>query len=304
VPAHVAVLADGGARAIDLPGRASSPAPETLVTPHAVTFEAADGMRIPAQLFLPPAGAPGAGGRRPAVVFFHGGPRRQMLLGWHYRLYYHHAYSLNQYLASRGMVVLSVNYRSGIGYGRDFREATDYGAAGASEFNDVTGAARYLRSRDDVDPARIAAWGGSYGGYLTAMALARAPDLYATGVDIHGVHDWNAVIRNFHPEYDPLRRPETAAKAWASSPLASLDRWRAPVLVIHGDDDRNVPFSETVDLVARLRTRGVEVEQLVLPNEVHTFLRHESWVRVCTATVEYLQKKLSPAAAGHTGGDR
>ena len=75
--------------------------------------------------------------------------------------------------------------------------------AGASEFNDVLGAGVYLRNRADVDPQRIGLWGGSYGGYLTAMGLSRASDLFAAGVDIHGVHDWNIVIRNFVPAYDP-----------------------------------------------------------------------------------------------------
>src|SRR5207247_1874742 len=118
----------------------------------------ADGLPIHGQLFLPPGAA---GARRPAVVFFHGGSRRQMLLGWHYMYYYYNAYALNQYLANSGYVVLSVNYRSGIGYGLNFREAQHYGASGGSEYADVQGAGVYLRSRADVDPARIGAWGGS-----------------------------------------------------------------------------------------------------------------------------------------------
>src|SRR5208282_2214441 len=109
-------------------------------------------------LFIP-AGAR-SGERHPAIVFFHGGSRRQMLLGWHYMQYYHNAYALNQYLASRGYIVLSVNYRSGIGYGMEFREALNYGPTGASEFHDVRGAGLYLRSRPDVDPARIRLRGG------------------------------------------------------------------------------------------------------------------------------------------------
>src|SRR5712692_7352852 len=112
-----------------------------------------------------------------------------MVLAWHYSEYYHNAYALNQYLAGRGYVVLIVNYRSGIGYGVEFREALNYGARGASEFNDVLGAGLYLRSRADVDPRRIGLWGGSYGGYLTALGLARASDLFAAGVDLYGVHD-------------------------------------------------------------------------------------------------------------------
>src|ERR1700752_1249887 len=134
-------------------------------------------MRIHGQLFLPPDLAPGE--KRPAMVFFHGGSRRQMLLGWHYMDYYHNAYGMNQYLTSLGYIVLSVNYRSGIGYGLDFREALNYGASGGSENLDVMGAGVYLAGRADVDPKKIASWGASYGGLLTAQALARASDLYA-----------------------------------------------------------------------------------------------------------------------------
>ncbi len=138
-----------------------------LVRPEPVMITAADGMSIHAQLFLPPANK--AGEKRPALIFCHGGSRRQMLLGFHYMYYYSNAYAMNQYLANQGYVVLAINYRSGIGYGLNFREALHYGATGASEFNDVIGAGLYLKSRPDVDPKRIGLWGGSYGGYLTAL---------------------------------------------------------------------------------------------------------------------------------------
>ncbi len=142
------------------------------MVPQQVIYQATDGMQIHGQLFLPPNSRPGE--KHQAVVFMHGGSRRQMLLGWHYMDYYNNAYAMNQYLASLGYVVLSINYRSGIGYGMEFREAINYGAAGASEFNDVEGAGLYLRGRADVDPQHIGLWGGSYGGYLTALGLARA----------------------------------------------------------------------------------------------------------------------------------
>ena len=247
-------------------------------------------MQIHGQLFLSHNLQPGA--RHPAVIFFHGGSRRQMLLGWHYMYYYNNAYALNQYLASQGFIVLSVNYRSGIGYGRDFREAENYGARGASEFNDVIGAGLYLRSRPDVDPARIGLWGGSYGGYLTALGLARASDLFAAGVDFHGVHNWNIVIRNFSPSYDPEKQQDAARVAFESSPMAAVKGWRSPVLLIHGDDDRNVPFSETVTLVEALRKQRVEFEQLIFPDEVHDFLTHERWLRAYHAAADFLKKKL------------
>ncbi|HKJ00856.1 MAG TPA: prolyl oligopeptidase family serine peptidase, partial [Longimicrobiales bacterium] len=288
-PAHTEVVADGGRRSV---GPALPPAfpMDRLVEPRQVVFRAADGLSIHGQLFLPPDHRPGQ--RHPAVVFFHGGSRRQMLLGFHHRDYYHNAYAFNQVLASRGYVVLAVNYRSGIGYGMEFREALNYGATGASEFNDVLGAGLYLQSRDDVDGERIGLWGGSYGGYLTALGLSRASDLFAAGVDLHGVHDWNVVIKNFVPDYVPEAHPAFSALAFASSPMAFLDGWRSPVLLIHGDDDRNVPFSESVDLAESLGRRGVEYEQLILPDEVHGFLLHRSWVAAYEAALDFLDRKL------------
>ena len=264
-----------------------------LIVPQQVVLTAADGMPIHAQLFLPPAST--AGRPHPAVVFFHGGSRREMLLGWHYMYYYSNAYAMNQYLASRGYVVLSVNYRSGIGYGLNFREALNYGAAGASEFNDVLGAGLYLRGRSDVDPARIGVWGGSYGGYLTAMALARASDLFAAGVDLHGVHDWNLGITNFDPTYAP--DADAARLAFESSPLASVKTWRSPVLLIQGDDDRNVSFSQTVRVAAALREQGVPVEQHVFPDEIHDFLLWRDWVEAYRLGADFFSRKLVAPAA-------
>jgi dipeptidyl aminopeptidase/acylaminoacyl peptidase len=296
-PAHPGVrLASGEIQEL-APGSIPAAYPSNqLVTPQPVVFNGADGMPIRGQLFLPR----GATGRRPAAIFFHGGSRRQMLLGWHYLDYYHKTYALNQHLASRGFVVLSVNYRSGTGYGLEFREALNYGATGASEFNDVLGAGLYLRGRSDVDPARVGLWGGSYGGYLTALGLSRASDLFAAGVDIHGVHDWNVVVRNFVETYDPRARQDTARLAFDSSPMASLDGWRSPVLLIHGDDDRNVPFSETVTLAEELRKRGVELEQLIFPDEIHGFLLHRRWVQALEASADFLQRKLGGKQTGTT----
>ena len=271
---------------------ASFPA-ASLVAPKAVVFSAADGLQIHAQIFMPPNAK--SGQTHPAMIFFHGGSRRQMLLGFHYMDYYHNSYAMNQYLASLGYVVLAVNYRSGIGYGLDFREALNYGATGASEFNDVIGAGLFLRSRPDVDPKRIGLWGGSYGGYLTALGLARASGLFAVGVDFHGVHDWNNVIRNFVPAYDPGKDADRARIAFESSPISSVATWRSPVLLIHGDDDRNVPFHESVLLVEALRKHHVPFEQLVFPDEIHGFLTHKRWLEAYTATADFLAKYLNPA---------
>jgi dipeptidyl aminopeptidase/acylaminoacyl peptidase len=291
VPVRAAVVASG--HIVDLaPQAIPADFPSAkFVAPQQVIFPAADGLEIHGQLFVPTGIA--SGERRPAMAFFHGGSQRQMLLGWHYMEYYSNSYAMNQYLASIGYIVLSVNYRSGIGYGLNFREALNYGASGASEFNDVLGAGLYLKGRSDVDPTRIGSWGGSYGGYLTALALARASDLFAAGVDMHGVHDWNLELPTFSPNYDPHEHAEIAHLAFDSSPIASVSTWRSPVLLIHGDDDRNVPFAETELLVNALRRQKVEFEELIFPDEIHDFLLRRDWVRAYTASAEFLNRKLA-----------
>lgn len=267
-----------------------------LVVPEHVTFAAPDGLTVHGQLFKASRGP----GRGPAVVFVHGGPPRQMLLGWHYRYYYAGSYALNQYLASRGYVVLSVNYRLGIGYGYDFQHPERAGVRGASEYQDVVAGARYLQGRPDVDPARIGIWGGSYGGYLVALALGRNSDVFAAGVDIHGVHDRAglpaeelraaALVGDGVSEADLA---EAVRVAWASSPAAWVGTWRSPVLLVHGDDDRNVRVEQTVDLVQRLRAAGVRFEELVVPDDVHGFLLHRNWRRVYAAAAAFFDRTLA-----------
>ncbi len=258
---------------------------DQLIEPEQVIFKAADGIEIHGQFFKPK----GVTGKAPAVVFMHGGPIRQMLLGWHYSYYYHNAYAMNQYLASRGYAVLSVNYRAGIGYGRAFREAKHRGARGASEYQDIVAAGKYLKSRSDIDAKRIGLWGGSYGGFLTAMGLARDSDMFAAGVDLHGVHDWSARVGRGPGGGGS---PELIKLARESSPISSVDKWKSPVLLIHGDDDRNVAFNQTVDLVRKLREHGVQFEELVFPDEVHDFLRHQDWLRAYHAAVDFFDRKL------------
>ena len=259
---------------------------KALVEPQTAIFHTADNYEIHGQLFLPKNLKPGE--KRPALIFIHGGSMRQMLLGWHYMYYYSNSYSMNQYLANRGYVVLAVNYRSGIGYGRAFRQAPGRAGRGASEYQDIVAAGKYLQSRADVDPKRIGLWGGSYGGYLTAMGLARNSDLFAAGVDMHGVHDWPT--DNWDGKNIPL---ELTKLAHDSSPVTAVDTWKSPVFFIHGDDDRNVYFSQTVDLVARLRARNVEIEQLIFPDEIHDFLLHKDWLAAYHATADFFDRKLN-----------
>ncbi len=287
-----------GRAAVKMPNAASRDlAPETIpadypmdeqVVPQQVIFKSADGMMIHGQLFQPK-----TGGKHPAIVFYHGGSRRQMLLGWHFMDAYAYFYGANQYFASKGYVVLSVNYRSGTGYGLNFREALNYGASGGSENNDVLGAGVYLANRPDVDAKRIGVYGGSYGGLLTAQALARASGLYAAGVDMMGVHDWTSTGGSAaSPSLDPDKQRDQRRLAFESSPMAAMSTWKSPVLLIHGDDDRNVAFNQTVILTEALRAQGVPFEELIFPDEVHDFLWFEHWIVGLKAADEFFDRKL------------
>jgi dipeptidyl aminopeptidase/acylaminoacyl peptidase len=277
-----------------------------LVTPEHVTFKSEDGVTVHGQLFKP-AGAPtasGAAARAPAIVFVHGGPQRQMLLGWHYMFYYTNSYALNQYLASRGFIVLSVNYRLGIGYGFDFHQPANAGARGASEYLDVIAGGRYLQTRSDVDAARVGIWGGSYGGFLTAMGLGRNSDVFKAGVDLHGVHhrvqlssDALQAAASVGDGVTQAQLDEAARVAWSSSPASTVKTWKSPVLLIHGDDDRNVRVDQTVDLVQRLAAAGVSFEEIILPDEIHDFLLYRNWLRANRATADFFDRKLKPSAA-------
>ncbi len=266
-----------------------------LISPEHVIIKAPDGTPVHCQLFR----SDGGEARRPAVIFVHGGPPRQMLLGWHYMFYYANCYAMNQLLASRGFIVLSVNYRLGIGYGYEFHQPEGGGARGAVEYQDVLAAGRYLQGRPDVDAKRIGIWGGSYGGYLTALALGRNSDVFAAGVDIHGVHNRvsqvNLDLLTSGIVGDGISEAEVreALKvAWESSPVASVPTWRSPVLLIHGDDDRNVRFDQTTDLVQRLASKGVAFEELVIPDEIHDFLMYRTWMTVYEATLGFFERRL------------
>jgi dipeptidyl aminopeptidase/acylaminoacyl peptidase len=260
-----------------------------LVTPKKVVFKAPDGVDIHGQLFE----AAGGPTKKPAIVYVHGGPPRQMLLGWHYSDYYSNAYAQNQYLASRGYVVLSVNFRLGIGYGYDFHRPPNAGVQGASEYQDVKAGGEYLQRLQQVDPKRIGIYGGSYGGYLTALALARDSQLFAAGVDIHGVHNWTAERAQplLAPSYEKPPDVQNALDvAWKSSPVADIATWKSPVLLIHGDDDRNVRFNQTTDLVRRLDKAGVSYEELVIPDDTHHFMRHANLLKVNVAVVGFFDR--------------
>jgi dipeptidyl aminopeptidase/acylaminoacyl peptidase len=262
----------------------------TAPAPKALRLKATDDGTFPAQLFLPAGKGP-----HPALVYVHGGPPRQMFPAFHFMGYYANDYAINRRLAEKGYVVLSVNYRSGTGYGRDFREPANRGWRGASEYQDVLGAGQWLAARGDVDPDRIGIWGGSYGGLLTAQALARNSDLFKAGVAVHGVFDWSwPTPREGH--LNPNRAfgvdPEQRAIALRNSPLGAIAGWRSPVLLFSGDQDMNVDVLETVDLTQKLRERKVDVRTVLLPGEAHDFVRQGGYVRLWEEEIKFFDRTL------------
>jgi dipeptidyl aminopeptidase/acylaminoacyl peptidase len=276
---------------------------DRLVTPVSVTVTAVDGIAVPCQRFERQDGpSAGAAGRKPALIFVHGGPVRQMLLGWHNMGYYTDAYATCQYFAQLGYVVLAVNYRLSIGYGHAFGHPKQAGAAGAAEYRDIVAAGEYLRGDSAVDPARIGIWGGSYGGYLTALALARNSNLFAAGVDFCGVHDWTIYCKDLVAGLQTrVERPDierVLRVAWESSPVSALFSWRSPVLLIDGDDDRNVEFHQTQDLAMRLYEAGVPTEELIFPDETHVLRCYRNSMQASQALIRFFNRVfLSPHAA-------
>jgi len=265
-PASVGlVAASGGATRVVFPTLAADFPKAQHVTPEVVVVKSPDGLDIHDQLFLPKDLKQGE--RRPAMIFVHGGPVRQMLPGYHYMQFYHWAYAYNQWLANQGYVVLSVNYRSGVGYGRSFRNAANTNARGNSEYQDVVAAAKYLQSRPDVDPSRVGIWGLSYGGLLTSQALARNSDIFVAGADLAGVHLYGNSL-------------DTTALSYRSSAISAIDNWKSPVFLVQGDDDRNVDFAQMVGLVQLLRARNVYYELMVIPDDTHESLIHARWVDI------------------------
>ncbi len=258
-----------------------------MVTPSSVKFKAEDGSPVYGQLFEPK----GNQTKKPAIVFVHGGPERQMLLGWHYGDYYSNSYAINQYLVSKGFVVLSVNYRLGIGYGYEFHHPSKAYINGASEYLDIRAAGKWLASQPGVDAKRIGIYGGSYGGFLVAMALGKDSKLFAAGVDIHGEHNWTV----YNPDTKGEQAPDAALSKkliWQSSPVAWLKGWSSPVLFIHGDDDGNVSFDQSIDIVRRFQQTGKPFESLVIPDETHHWMKYSNTVKVDEAIVEFLERKL------------
>jgi dipeptidyl aminopeptidase/acylaminoacyl peptidase len=201
-----------------------------------------------------------------------------MLPGFHYMDAYSYLYELNQYLASRGCVVLSVEYRSSIMRGEAFRNAPGWGFAANSELLDFVGAAEYLMAREDVDASRgVGIHGLSWGGYMTANALSQHSDIFTVGFDMAGVHN------------------SSNSEGFKYSAIGNIDTWTSPVLLAQGDDDRNVSFREGITLARALQVKrpNVELVQRVFPGDTHDlYLTFENLVGIYMEGSEFLLRHL------------
>lgn len=289
VPASIGIVPTvGGSTKVVYPTLPKEFPASAHVTPEIIITKAADGLEVHNQLFMPKDVKPGE--KRPAIVFVHGGPARQMLPAYHYMQFYHWSYAYNQWLQSQGYIVLSINYRAGVGYGNSFRRAANTQGNGNSEYQDVVAGAKYLQGRADVDASRIGIWGLSYGGLLTAEALARNSDIFVAGVDLAGVHLYGSAA-------------DTTTLAFRSSSVGAIDKWKSPVFLQQGDDDRNVDFGQLVGLVSLLRARGVYFELTVTPDDVHESLIHSRWIDIFGRSSDFLrrfvwEKQAPPVVAG------
>src|SRR5437899_2193418 len=291
-PVHqVALSAAGQWRRLAPEAIPSSFPSSNLVMPQAVTFTAKDGQETHAQLFLPheTTSKPHA-----AILFFHGGPQRQMFLGFNTHRSYSRIYAFNQYLVAEGYIVLSVNYRGGTGYGLDYREADNLGPGGSSELNDLVGAITYLRGRHDVDPHRLGIWGPSYGGLMTALGLARASAAFAAGVDYAGIHNWSTFLSSVG---DPIDGGDANRRAVESSPIATIDQWHSPVLLVQADNDGVVTSQQAAELIEGLRSHNIDHDVIVIPNEIHDMGRYSSWMMLFNAADVYFDRQLNKRSA-------
>jgi dipeptidyl aminopeptidase/acylaminoacyl peptidase len=290
-PLHPVVLSAGGQWRRLAPEAIPSSFPSSkLVMPQAVTFTAKDGQETHAQLFLP---RETTSKPHPAILFFHGGPQMQMLLGFHTHRAHSWIIAFNQYLVAEGYIVLSVNYRGGTGYGLDYREADNFGPGGGSELNDVVGAITYLRGRQDVDSHRLGIWGASYGGLMTALGLARASDALAAGVDYAGIYNWSTFLSSVG---EPIDGGDANRRAVESSPIATIDQWHSPVLLGQADDDRDVPH-QTTELIEDLRSRNIDHDVIMIPNEIHDMARYSSWMILFNTADVYFDRHLDKRSA-------
>ena len=256
----------------------TSPKPEWLtynwVEPQLITYRSRDGKDVYARLFTPEMVGARRDPKAPAVVFVHGAGYAQN--AHKYWSTYYREYMFHHLLASRGYVVLDPDYRASAGYGRDWRTAI-YRWMGGHDLNDVVDGAAYLVRSHKVSANRIGVYGGSYGGFITLMALFTSPDTFAAGAALRPVTDWSHYNHGYTSNI--LNEPQSDAEAYRkSSPIYFAAGLKAPLLIAHGMVDTNVHFQDSVRLVQRLiELRKENWEIAPYPVEDHGFVEATSW---------------------------
>ncbi|HXW07193.1 MAG TPA: prolyl oligopeptidase family serine peptidase [Vicinamibacterales bacterium] len=259
------------------------------IDPKVVTYRARDGVEVHARLFTPEMIGARRAPSRPGVVFVHGAGYLQN--AHRYWSTYFREYMFHNLLASRGYVVLDVDYRASAGYGRDWRTAI-YRHMGGKDLEDVVDGARYLAAHERVNPRRIGLYGGSYGGFITLMAMFTTPDVFAAGAALRPVTDWAHYSHGYTSSI--LNVPHEDAEAYRrSSPIYFAEGLRGALLICHGMVDTNVHFQDSVRLVQRLiELRKENWELAVYPVENHAFSEQTSWADEYKRILELFEKNL------------
>ncbi len=259
--------------------------PETFRAPDLVRYESFDGLEVPA-LFTLPEDAPE--GETPVVVDIHGGPESQRRPGFS---------AVTQYLLDNGYAVFEPNVRGSTGYGREYTHLDDVEKR-MDSVADIEAGVEWLADRPEVDPDRVVAMGGSYGGFMVLAALSEYPDLWAAGVDVVGIANFVTFLENTGDWRRSLREAEYGSLdddrefLESVSPINNVDAIEAPLFVIHGENDPRVPVGEAEQIVAELREREVPVRKLIFEDEGHGFTKLENRVDAYTAVAEFLDEHV------------
>lgn len=263
--------------------------PEELVEAEIVRFESFDGLTIPGIMYRPHEAS--ADNPVPALVMVHGGPGGQSRAGYS---------AMVQHLVDHGYAVYAANNRGSSGYGKTFFHMDDR-RHGEEDLQDIVAAGEYLRAQDWVQDDAVGVIGGSYGGYITAAALAFHPEAFDAGINIFGVTNWVRTLESIPPWweafrealYDEMGDPATDAERHrAISPLFHADNIVKPLLVVQGANDPRVLQVESDEIVEAVRANGVPVEYIVFEDEGHGFLKRENRIEASNAYVDFLDTHL------------
>jgi dipeptidyl aminopeptidase/acylaminoacyl peptidase len=265
-----------------------------LPTSQLVVYKSFDGRLISAFLWIP--FNLKRDGTAAAVVMPHGGPTSQTVDSFNGRA---------MLLASRGFVVIAPNVRGSTGYGMEFQKA-NYKDLGGADLKDEIAGVDFLKASGFVDTKKIGIWGGSYGGFMTLMAIGKTPDVWAAAVDEYGILNWYTMLQHEDPrlqEYEKslLGDPEKDRAVYeATSPLKYIRDERAPLLVLQGERDIRVPLEEAQQVVAILKKEGRTVDAVYYPEEGHGFIKREHQIDELTRSVEWFERYLHSAPAAST----